>query len=293
MTGQLISLGTAFFWAMTVALFEYAGKSLGSLVVNTLRLIYGLLFIAVILLITKGYFMASTSFEGWTYLVLSGLFGFIIGDFFLFQAFIDIGGRLSLLLYSTTPIFGALIDYIVFGEVLGIYSILGIIITLFGIGLAVYSRGREKVKNKHLLRGSIFAGIGAMGQATGLIFSKLGLTQGLSAFEVTQMRILVGLIGFLVILLIRKKLYTLMQAFKHKKASIAMFFGSITGPVLGIWSSIYAMQFAPIGVTTTIAQLNAIIIIPISMLLFKEKVHIKEILAAGIAFGGVTLLFLF
>ena len=293
MTGQLISLGTAFFWAMTVALFEYAGKSLGSLVVNTLRLIYGLLFIALILLITKGYLMASTSFEGWTYLALSGLFGFIIGDFFLFQAFIDIGGRLSLLLYSTTPIFGALIDYLVFGEVLGIYSILGIFITLFGIGFAVQSRGREKVKNKHLLRGSLFAVIGAMGQATGLIFSKLGLTQGLSAFEVTQMRILVGLIGFLIILLIRGKLHTLVKAFSHKKASIAMFLGSITGPVLGIWSSIYAMQFAPIGVTTTIAQLNTIIIIPISMFFFKEKIHVKEIIAAGIAFSGVTLLFLF
>lgn len=293
MTGELVSLGTAFFWAMTVTLFEYAGKSLGSLVVNTLRLFYGLFFIGFILLITQGYFMASTSIEGWTYLLFSGLLGFIIGDFFLFQAFIDIGGRLSLLLYSTTPIFGAIIDYLVFGETLELFSIIGISMTLLGIGFAVHSRSQGKIKNKHLLRGSIFAVIGAMGQASGLIFSKLGLSEGLSAFEVTQMRILVGLVGFLIILMIRGKLHAIPKSYHHKKASIAMVFGSITGPVLGIWSSIYAMQFAPIGITTTIAQLNTILIIPISMIFFKERIHLKEMIAALIAFSGVALLFLF
>jgi drug/metabolite transporter (DMT)-like permease len=52
------------------------------------------------------------------------------------------------------------------------------------------------------------------------------------------------------------------------------------------------MQFAPIGVTTTIAQLNTILIIPLSVFIFKEKIALKEIIAACIAFIGVALLFI-
>jgi drug/metabolite transporter (DMT)-like permease len=292
MTGQLISLGTALFWAITVLLFEYAGKNVGSLVVNTVRLIYGFLFIGMILWITQGHFLATTSIDGWKWMLLSGLFGFIVGDFFLFQAFILIGGRMSLLIYSVTPIFGAFIDFLVFKETLSWFTLAGILVTLMGIALAIYSRHNGKVKNVHLKKGIMFALIGALGQATGLIFSKLGLSEGLNAFEVTQMRILVGIVGFTIIVLLKKKGPDVIKAFQNKKASIALMIGSITGPVLGIASSIYAMEFAPIGVTSTIAQLNAVLIIPLSMIFLKEKIHIQEIIAALIAFGGVAILFI-
>ena len=291
-TGQLISLSTAFLWAISVVIFEYTGKKLGAHVVNTIRLIYGLLIIGIILWISTGSFFAEASRITWIYISISAILGFLVGDFFLFQAFLDIGGRLTLLVYSVTPVIGAVIDFLVFGEVLGIFTILGMILTFVGISLAIFSRGREKVKKDHLKRGIIFAVLGAFGQATGLIFSKLALSEGLSAFEITQLRILVGLIGFLIILTVQKKLIQLPQSFKLKKASILLFIGSITGPVLGIWTTIYAMQFAPIGVTTTIAQLNTILIIPLSVFIFKEKIALKEIIAACIAFIGVALLFI-
>jgi drug/metabolite transporter (DMT)-like permease len=291
-TGQLVSLSTAFLWAISVVIFEYTGKKLGAHVVNTIRLIYGFFIIGMILWISTGSFIAQASERAWIFISISAILGFLVGDFFLFQAFLDIGGRLTLLVYSVTPVIGAIIDFFVFKEVLGLFTILGMMLTFIGIYLAIYSRGNEKVKKDHLKRGIIFALLGAFGQATGLIFSKLALSEGLSAFEITQLRILVGLIGFLIVLTFQKKLRQLPQSFRYKKASILLFIGSITGPILGIWTTIYAMQFAPIGVTTTIAQLNTILIIPLSVVIFKEKIAVKEIIAACIAFIGVALLFI-
>ena len=291
-TGQLISLSTAFLWAISVIIFEYTGKKLGANLVNTIRLIYGLLIIGMILFFTTGNFFAVASSKAWIFIIISALLGFLVGDYFLFQAFLYIGGRLTLLIYSVTPVMGAIVDYIVFKEVLGVFSILGIVITFLGIAIAIFSKGKEKVQNKHLKKGILFSSLGAFGQATGLVFSKLALTDGLSAFEITQLRILIGLIGFLIVLTFQKKLKEIPKSFQHKKASILLFIGSITGPVLGIWTTIYAMQFAPIGVTTTISQLNTILIIPLSILFLKEKIHKNEIIGAIIAFVGVTLLFL-
>lgn len=293
MQGQLISLGTAIFWTFSSLFFEYAGRRIGSLALNFIRLLYALILLGIVLLFTQGNFFASTSLEGWSLMVFSGLFGFIIGDFFLFQAFIDIGGRLSLLIFSATPIFGAIIDYFIFGETLHALSMLGILITLLGIALAVFARGQSPTKNVHLTRGILFALIGAFGQAGGLVFSKLGLTQGLNSFEVTQMRILVGLIGFALIIVFSRKTGQVIQSYRNLKASLAVFLGSIAGPVLGVWSSIYAMEFAPIGITSTISQLNTIFIIPFSVLVFKDKINKVEIIAAFVAFIGVSFLFLF
>ena len=290
--GQLISLGTAFLWAISVVIFEYTGKKMGSTMINTLRLFYGFMMIGFITLISQGFFMPSVSSTAWIFIVISSTLGFLVGDLFLFQAFLDIGGRLTLLIYSVTPIFGAIIDYLIFDEVLGFFTILGMIVTFSGIGLSLFGKGKEKVQKKHLKRGVLFAMLGAFGQATGLIFSKLALNEGLTALEITHLRIFVGLIGFLILLMIQKKVKDVPKTFKHKKASVILFIGSITGPVLGIWTTILAMQYAPIGVTTTIAQLNTILIMPLSIIIFKERITLKEFLAAILAFAGVALLFI-
>ena len=49
-TGELISLGTAFCWTFTVVGFESAGKRVGSLPVNIIRLAFGFIFCCIIFL---------------------------------------------------------------------------------------------------------------------------------------------------------------------------------------------------------------------------------------------------
>ena len=39
----------------------------------------------------------------WLYLSISGLIGFVLGDIFLFQALVEIGSRISLLIKSMGP----------------------------------------------------------------------------------------------------------------------------------------------------------------------------------------------
>lgn len=292
--GEVISLGTAFFWTFTVIGFEYAGKRVGSLPVNIIRLILGFTFLTTTILILEGSFVSlDASIYQWNMLLISGLIGLVVGDLFLFQAFVDIGGRLSLLIYSSVPIMTSLLGYFFFNETFDLLTILGIIITLTAISVVILSkRDDDKKIHPKLLKGITFALIGAVAQAVGLVFSKWGMSDTVGAFEATQIRVIAAIVGFVVYIFIRGEWGSVKTALKDKTALKFILLGSIFGPFLGVASSLAAMNYTSIGVSTTIAQLNVILIIPFSVFLFEDKVNALEVVASIFAFIGVALLFL-
>ena len=292
--GELISLGTAVCWTITVISFETAGKRVGSLSVNLIRLFFGLLFLTTtIFIMTGSFFPIHASSYSWNMLLISGIIGLVIGDLFLFQAFVDIGGRISLLIFCSVPILSSILGYFIFHEVLDLITIIGIMITLISISIVILSkRNEEKVYEPHIIKGITFAFIGAIAQSAGLIFSKLGMGETLGSFEATQIRVIAAIITFTLYITLKKQWKSIFSAIKDKKAMKYIFFGSIFGPFLGVTSILLAMRYTSIGVSTTISQLNVILIIPFSIWLFKEKVKPIEIVASLSAFIGVALLFL-
>lgn len=293
-TGELISLFTALCWTITVISFEYAGKRVGSLSVNLIRLLFAFVILGTILLFTTGSFIPfDANVTAWKLLVMSGLIGFVIGDFFLFQALVDVGSRISLLIFSINPAISLILGLLFFNEVLPLVTLLGIFIVLVGILGVIYNKEVGKKENpEHRVRGLTFAFLGAVAQSVGLLFSKYGLEEGLNAFEVTQIRAIAAIFGFMLIIILNRKTKNLVIAFKNKLAMRALLVGSIFGPTLGVASSIYALNFTSLGVSTTIAQLNTIMIIPFAVVLFKEKVNIKEIFFTVVAFSGLAILIL-
>ena len=291
--GEIISLGTAFFWTFTVISFESAGKRVGSLSVNIIRLLFGFVYLTLTVFILEGSLFPDASMYQWNMLLISGLIGLVIGDLFLFQAFVDLGGRLSLLIYCSVPIMTSILGFFIFGETFDFLTILGIVVTLTAISVVILSK-REENNTYHpkVLKGIIFAFIGAIAQALGLVFSKLGMADSLNAFAATQMRVIPAIVGFVIYITVIKKWPDVKNAFKDKIGLRWIILGSIFGPFLGVASSLAAMNYTSIGVSTTIAQLNVVLIIPFSIFLFKEKVSKIEIIASVFAFIGVALLFI-
>jgi len=139
--GEFAALATAIFWTVTVLCFEFAGKRVGTLSLNLIRLSLGFLFLSLFSWITRGRilpFDASPSL--WFWLAASGLVGFVIGDILLFQAFIEIGGRISMLIYSAVPPLSALLGWVFLGERINLQGFIGMGITLTGIALVILER---------------------------------------------------------------------------------------------------------------------------------------------------------
>lgn len=299
-TGEWAALLTAVFWTVTALSFEAASKRIGSMVVNLLRLIVGFGFLTIFIYFYRGILLPTDATpHAWFYLVLSGLVGFVFGDLCLFQAFVVVGARISMLLMAMAPPMTALIGWFVLGETLSWKSGLGMILTITGIALVVLKRhtaeesngGFRKVKFNYPIWGIMLGLGGALGQAGGLILSKVGMRE-YDTFASTQIRVIAGIAGFGVLFFIMRLWKDAFRALSLRKPMLQLTLGAFFGPFLGVSFSLIAIKYADAGIAATIMALVPVLIIPPSMIIYKEKVTLKEAGGALLAVAGVAMFFL-
>jgi len=299
-TGELAALITAFFWTITALSFESAGKKVGSLAVNLIRLVLALVFYTLYLKITRGtFFPLDAGQERWLWLSLSGLVGFVFGDLLLFQSYVVISARVSMLVMSLTPPLAAITGWFVLDESLSLMNWIGMAVTLAGISIVILKREKQsengekgrRITTAYSWKGILLAFGGAVGQAVGLVLSKKGMGD-YNAFGSAQIRVISGIAGFTVLFFIMNKWGKVAQALKHGFAMKRIALGSVFGPFLGVSFSLIAIQHTKAGIAATIMAIVPVLIIPPSILLFKEKVNWKEILGSIVTVGGVALFFL-
>jgi drug/metabolite transporter (DMT)-like permease len=295
--GELAALGTSFFFSFTSTLFTLAGRQVGAIVVNRTRLLLAVLVLMLIHLTFLGRLLPlDASYEHWIWLGLSGIVGLVLGDAFLFQAFIWIGPRLSMLMMSLAPVSATLLAWFFLNETLSGWQITGILITISGIVWVVLERGetaRMNSANPNHWRGILFGLGAAIGQAGGLILAKLGLAGDFNPISGNAIR-MVTAAGLLwgITLIQGRAIETIAIIHRNRQAAMFMSIGVVTGPVLGVSLSLLAVQRAEVGVASTLMALPPVFLLPISRLIFKEQFGWRAIIGTIIAIVGVALLFL-
>ncbi len=296
--GEFAALLTTIFWTITALSFETASRRIGSLNLNLLRLSVATILLAVFSYFHRGLLLpVDASFHNWFWLILSGLVGFVIGDFLLFQSFIMIGARIAMLLMTLAPPAAALASWLILGESMSLMSLGGMLLTIAGIALVIFvrtpdsSKKSKKAKLAHPLKGVILALGAAVGQGVGLVLSKLGMGD-YDPFAASQIRVFAGVAGFALVFTFLGKWNGLPGVVKDSKAMKWLIVGSFFGPFLGVSFSLMAVQHTKAGIAQTIMSLVPVLIIPPSLLINKEKPKVREIIGALIAVAGVTVFFL-
>ena len=301
--GELISIGVAFSWTATALLSEFGSKRLGNLTLNVLRMGLALVFSLVLFVVVTGNPLppgASAEAAGW--MLLSGVVGYVIGDFCLFQCYIIIGSRYGQLFMTLAPLAAALMAWITLGQQMTGMSILAMLITLAGIGISVLGRGEHhKVGLKLPLNGVLFAIGAAMCQGIGLVLSKIGMDHyeatanmpdWLIPFSANFYRCVAGIIGFTLLLYFRKGLDPLREAIHDKKGLAVATATTVFGPFVGVGFSLMAVQYTAAGIASTLMAMTPIIILLPSYWLFHQKITWRAVAGAVISVVGVSLFFL-
>jgi len=292
--GEFAALLVAFFWSITALSFESASKKVGSLPVNIIRLVIGFLFLSLLNLMLRGRLLPTdASTHNWIWLSVSGLIGFVLGDYCLFKSYTIIGSWFAMLIMTLAPPMAAVFGWILIGERLDWLSVLGIMVTMGGIVIAMFRRdeANRKMTVSKPLAGILYAFGGAAGQALGIVFSKYGMRQ-YDPFASTQIRVITGIAGFTLLVTLLGKWNTVRDAVRNPKAMLPITIGSFFGPFLGVSFSLLAVQHTQTGIASTIMAMVPIFIIPPSILLFKHKITMREIIGTVVSLAGVTLFFL-
>lgn len=293
--GEIAGLATSFFFAITAIIFASVGRMVGSQVTNRFRLLFALFYLVILnLILFHEPLPFSAGSPRWLWLSLSGVIGLSLGDAFLFRSYVAVGPRLGSLLLSLAPIFGSVIAWIFFGETLTALQILGILLALAGIGWVVTSHKEEANTPKgHTREGIIFGVLAGLGQAVGLVLSKQAMAGGFSPFQANAIRMLAAVIFTWAWTAVEGQSSSTVETIRnHPKALQWIAFGAVIGPVLGVSSSLLAVQHAEIGVASTLMALPPVIVLPISYFVFKEKIGWQGIAGTFLAILGVAVLFL-
>ena len=302
--GELISIGVAFSWTATALLSEFGSKRLGNLTLNVLRMTLALVFSLVLFGVITSEPLpsigASPEAIGW--MLLSGLVGYVIGDYCLFQCYIIIGSRYGQLFMTLAPLSAALMAWVMLGQQMNAMSIIAMLVTLLGIGISVLGRGEHhKVSLKLPLNGVLFAVGAAMCQGVGLVLSKIGMDhyeavndapEWLIPFSANFYRCIAGIVGFSLLLYFRDGMAPLREALHDKKGLSIATATTIFGPFIGVGFSLMAVQYTAAGIASTLMAMTPIIILLPSYWLFHEKITWRAVIGAVISVLGVSLFFL-
>ncbi len=307
--GEIIALIVAFSWTATALFADVASHRLGSLPLNLVRMVLSWLFLSAMLWIVTGTpYPLYANGKAWFWLALSGLVGYVFGDYCLFNSYIVFGSRYGQLFMTLAPPMAGIAGWLMLGESMSWHSWLAMIVTLTGIAISILARGGEdhKLTLKLPLKGVLF-GIGAgVGQGVGLVLSKIGLDHyaesippeapqsivKMMPFAGTYIRAVAGFVGFFLILALMKQLPQVGKAVRDRKGMLFATLTTFFGPFLGVSLSLMAVQYAKAGIASTLMALTPVLIIVPYALIHKQKISAKEVVGTLITMVGVALFFL-
>ena len=289
-SGELAALGTATCWSFTGLFFAEAARRVGALRVNLLRLPVALVFLSLMLAVTRVP-LATLDGRRVAWLTASGVVGLVIGDLALFEAMRRIGPRLALLVMSLAPIAASVAGLVMLGERPGRLALAGIATTLAGVAWVVGERRDGEGFGSHETAGVACALVGAVCQGLGLVLAKIGMAGQVPALAATWVRmgtataaiwLLTGLAG-------RARHVAPVDGFRT--AGLPILGGAFFGPFLGVWLSLVAAKLAEVGVAATIMATTPVLVIPLLVVRERYRPTGRTLFGTILAIAGVALLF--
>ena len=293
--GEMAGLATSFFFALTSIIFASTGRMVGSQVTNRIRLTIALVYLVVLnIILFREPLPFSAESSRWFWLSISGVIGLSLGDAFYFQSLVSVGPRLGSLLLSLAPIFGSVIAWMFFGETLTVLQITGIILALAGIGWVVMAHEEPPdTPHGHTRLGVFFGVMSGLCQAIGLVLSKQGMLGNFPPFQANVIRILAASIFIWIWAAFQRSAGATIRSVRGNPQALRLLaLGALVGPVLGVTSSLLAVQYAEVGVASTLMALPPVIILPISYFVYKERIGWQALVGTILAIAGVAVLFL-
>jgi len=293
--GELCALGTAVSWSLGSNFFAAAGRQMGSITLNRLRILMAGVLLGATLFVLHG-----SPWPCWAtrpqvaLLAISGLIGFAFGDLYFFRSLVILGPGRASLIASIAPLFTAAIAWPVLHEVPGSFALLGMALTLGGVAWVLV--GRQQVTHEHV-EGSVAVGIAAgvlaaLAQAAGYVVSKIALKSGIDALSATMIRVSAAALAMWAWAILRGQALPTLRALADRRSALFMTAGAVFGPFLGVTLSLAALHYIQAGVASSITAFYPVLTILISSRVHGERLTWRTLIGALVAVTGVVVLFL-
>jgi len=301
--GELAALGGAFLWAVASVIYTRVGRAVGPAEMNLLKNVVALAMLGLTLLFV-GQALPDAAGPAVALLLLSGVVGIGLGDTAYFETLNAVGPRRALLLETLAPPLAALLALAFLGERLHPGAWLGIAVTVVGVIWVITERAPRAgsgtapeaaaVTGGRLRRGLLFGLLAALGQAGGAVLSRAAFLEAdVSSLWSAFLRLAAGAVVLGPWLALTR---CRVGGWLRQPGAAALggrLLAAITlGTYLALWLQQVSLKLTLAGVAQTLFATSPLFVLPFAVWQ-GERVSLRAALGAGVALGGVALLFAF
>jgi len=284
-----VALFSAGSWALGAILWRKLGEQLSAFSMNLAKTALGALFLGSALLFTG---IEPLDTRSILFLALSGVIGIAIGDTFFFMALLQLGPRRASLMGALNPVAIALAAVVFLHERPTLTVWAGILVTTFGVGWVLRERtaGNGGNTNRTGCPAGIWYGLLSVLCTSGaVLLAKVGV-DSVPAVHATWIRLLAGGMALALWGLWRAELGNWVEPFRRGPL-LARAAGVVLVVVVGgFWLSLLALKHIDASIAGPLNSTGPLFILPMAVVLLKEKLSLRAVLGAVVAVGGVALI---
>ena len=291
--GEILSLGSAITWGISVSLFKIIGNTISPYILNPLKNTIGtILFIFTCVLFTDSSVISELSFSESILLAFSGVIGITVADVLFLRSLNILGTSRSSILNTVYSPVVIVLAYFFLGETLTLVHVFGGVLIL---GSILYlSINSDKGDTQNINQGLILGLIAYTLMAVGIIIVKPILTKFSNSIDAQMWIILYRLIpGTLLsyftlsIMLTRDQVA---QQLSNKKIWPIIFIGSFLGTYFGFAMWIVGMAKTSASIASILNQTSTIFIAFFGWLILKETFSKKMMVSFFVAVVGAFII---
>jgi drug/metabolite transporter (DMT)-like permease len=208
-----------------------------------------------------------------------------------------VGARLSSLIACTAPIFALAAEALLLRKYqFSALGVLGVLLTVAGVVWVVAERQRSgthgnDVKSAGRTSGIVLAVLGSAAQGLGAVLTARAFeTESYHPLAAVQIRMIAAIPAFVGFALLTGRLAATLAALRDRRAMLLIVAGAIGGPFLGVTFFTTSLLYVPPSITQTMVSLVPILLIPVVVLMGREKVSPRAVLGTVVAVAGVYVL---
>jgi drug/metabolite transporter (DMT)-like permease len=228
-------------------------------------------------------------------LVISGLVGIFIGDTALFACMNRLGPRRSGVLFATHALFSAVLAWLVLGETLWGWTLMGSALLVSGVMVAItWGRRADEDHRWEQTRGSLAAGIAlglvaAVCQSVATLMLKPLMSTGVDAVAASALRTTAAFVAHLALLWAGLRLARVQQPLT---ASVLLhtWVSAAVAMALGMTLILAALRTGQANLVGIFSSLSPVLLLPLLWLIYRRRPALGAWIGSAMAVLGSALI---
>lgn len=291
--GEILSLGSAITWGISVSLFKIIGNSVSPYILNPLKNTIGtILFVLTTLLVSDISAVNNLSTDETLILALSGIIGITIADVLFLISLNILGTSKSAIINTIYSPMVIILAYFILDESLTFADIVGGLMILLSILYLSFNQEKSNISN--LNKGLIIGILAYSLMALGIIMVKPILNRFSSSIEmqlwIIIFRLIPGtLLSYITMSFMMKKKEIILQL-SNKKIWPIILLGSFLGTYVGFAMWVIGMAKTSASIASILNQTSTIFIAFFGWLILKETFSRKMMICFFISIIGAFII---